>query len=239
MRSTLTSLYYPMCVMRPRLLDLFCCAGGAAMGYERAGFDVLGVDIVRQPNFPFEFHRQDAMAVLELLCADVSRFGPVDAIHASPPCQRYSPLAARHPEREYPDLVGPVRRLLRKVGLPYVIENVPGAPLHRAVGLCGSMFGLGAGGRYLKRHRLFECSFPASAPSGCRHRGEAIGVYGSGGAWQAQVSAIDMEPRGGYQGTIEERREAMQIDWMTRDELAEAIPPAYTEHIGIHLRNAL
>src|SRR5512139_314282 len=147
----------------PRILDLFCGAGGAAVGYHRAGFDVVGVDINPQPNYPFEFVQADALWALQqlqvgsLLDYHLSDF---DAIHASPPCQRYSTATKRNgTELEHPDLIGPTRELLQATGLPYVIENVVGAPLRDSILLCGSWFALGADGYRLKRHRLFETSW--------------------------------------------------------------------------------
>jgi site-specific DNA-cytosine methylase len=131
--------------MKPRLLDLFCGAGGAGMGYHRAGFEVVGVDIAPQPHYPFEFHQGDA---LEYLAAHGHEF---DAIHASPPCQRYSSIQRiTKNKHKWPDLVDPVRQLLIKSGKPYVIENVQGAPLRVDAFMCGSMFGLG-----MIRHRIF------------------------------------------------------------------------------------
>ena len=233
----------------PRLLDLFCGAGGAAMGYHRAGFEVVGVDIKPQPRYPFEFVRADALEVLAELAAGADWFLgrdggthriAADAIHASPPCQAYSVLRRANPGAEYPDLIEPTRRLLIAAGLPWVIENVPGAPLNHSIVLCGSMFGLGADGRQLRRHRLFETSFPIMQPE-CQHRGEAIGVYGFNGDGHGPYTFENRRGRdpdarrGGYQGTAGECREAMDIDWMTRAALTQAIPPAYTEHIGHYL----
>lgn len=204
---------------RPLLLDLFCGAGGAAFGYHFAGFDVLGVDNRPQPNYPYEFVQADA---LDYLAQHGSRF---DAVHASPPCQGYSKLAAMHPEKrnDYPRLIVPVRKLLLGAGSPYVIENVEGSPLTAPLLLCGSMFRLGVARGYLRRHRLFECNFPVVQPR-CKHVGNAVGVYGHGGhagkhrmLYRAEASV------------------AMGIDWMTRDELTQAIPPAYTVWIGTQL----
>lgn len=138
----------------PRLLDLFCGAGGTAMGYYQAGFEVIGVDMNPQPHFPFEFIQADAMTF------PIEGF---DVIHASPPCQLYS-AANRFVRRPYPDLVGPIRQRIRHTGLPYVIENVPGAPLLNPGTLCGTMFGLS-----VYRHRLFESNLPLTFPSRCTH----------------------------------------------------------------------
>ena len=140
---------------KPRLLDLFCCAGGAGMGYSRAGFDVVGVDLSPQKNYPFEFIQADALAL------DPKFLASFDAIHASPPCQSYSDLAKRNGNaHEWPRLIEPVREILRSTGLPYVIENVEGAPMIDAVVLCGTMFP----GLRVLRHRLFEANFEIIAP---------------------------------------------------------------------------
>jgi DNA (cytosine-5)-methyltransferase 1 len=212
---------------RPRLLDLFCGAGGCSVGYERAGFDVVGVDIKPQPRYPFEFHQAD---VLEYLARPFWWFR-FDAIHASPPCQAHSTLGSLWKDREHPDLVAPVRERLKASGLPYVIENVVGAPLDNPVMLCGSTFGLGANGRQLRRHRLFESNVAIMAFP-CQHVGQPVGVYGHGGGGSMTR---------GYKGTGDEYREAMGMHWagLTKAEIAQAIPPAYTEHIGGYLLAAL
>ena len=229
---------------RPLLLDLFCGAGGAAVGYHRAGFEVVGVDNRPQPHYPFEFHQADAL--------EWDDFDGFDAIHASPPCQAYSVLRRANSDAEYPDLIGPTRILLERAELPWVIENVPGSPLAHSVELCGSMFALGAISgdgakaescfRELRRHRLFETSFPMLQPT-CQHRGEAIGVYGGGptGRYTFENGArLDRYGRrGGYQGTVAEKREAMGIDWMNAAEINQAIPPAYTELVGAQLIDQL
>ena len=150
--------------MRPRLLDLFCGAGGAAMGYSRAGFDVVGVDINYQPNYPFRFVQADALRFLLWIVRgdkDASAWiRGVDAIHASPPYQRYSTATKRNGNAEsHPDLIAPVREHLRTTGLPYVIENVVGAPLFDASMLCGSGFNLGTKTHQLRRHRKFEANW--------------------------------------------------------------------------------
>jgi DNA (cytosine-5)-methyltransferase 1 len=213
----------------PRLLDLFCGAGGAAMGYHRAGFDVVGVDIRPQPNYPFEFIEYDALEFVGMynLDADVDglRFS---AVHASPPCQAYSDLRTmRGVAGAYPDLVDAVRELLVATHLPYVIENVPGSPVaaqntldgRYGIRLDGAMFGLEEGEYGLERERWFECSFPIVQPNGRRRAPLRVGVHGGG------------QP--GRHGGRDKR--VMGIDWMTRDELNEAIPPAYTELIGHQL----
>lgn len=224
---------------RPRLLDLFCGAGGAGMGYHRAGFEVVGIDVKDQPRYPFTFYQDDALTVLERV---VSGLGMYDAIHASPPCQAYSVLRRANPGAEYPDLVAPTRELLERSGLPWVMENVPGAPLATTIVLCGSMFGLGAGPRQLRRHRLFETNVMMLQPS-CRHEGEAVGVYGGGPTgrytFENGIRKGLKGRRGGYQGTAAERREAMGIDWMNGTEINQAIPPAYTEFIGTQLLASL
>jgi DNA (cytosine-5)-methyltransferase 1 len=215
-------------MMRPRLLDLYCAAGGASMGFHRAGFDVVGVDIAPQPHYPFEFHQGDAVEFL------IERWREFDAVHASPPCFLNSTLKTRLPsEHGHVDLIPRTRLYLRSTGLPYVIENVPGAALIDPIVLCGSMFGLGSGDYYLKRHRLFESNQELHLPGSCRHVGYAIGVHGGGGVRRTTTV------RGGYQGTKAERMEAMGIDWMSYDELSLAIPPAYAEHIGHQLLASL
>jgi DNA (cytosine-5)-methyltransferase 1 len=206
---------------RPRLLDLFCGAGGAAMGYHRAGFEVVGVDIKPQPRYPFEFIQADALRWL----ADAMSEGATgfDAIHASPPCQAFTNAQVIH-GREHPDLLTPTRALLEQTGLPWVIENVPGAPMRKDLVLCGTQFDALSGQHgQLVRHRWFEFSDPSIAPSlvhPCRHDRPTVSVFGHGGHI--------------YHG-VEDWREVMGIDWMTRDELAQAIPPAYTEFIGAQL----
>ena len=207
---------------RPRLLDLFCCAGGAGMGYSRAGFDVVGVDIDPQPNYPFEFHQGDALQFL-------ARHGrEFDVIHASPPCQGYTALKAVH-GNPWPLLIDPVRDLLERVGVPYVIENVQGAPVRRDLTLCGEMFGLG-----VLRHRYFELGgWEAAQPEHVPHRGRVAG-WRHGEYFDGPYFAV--YGNGGGKGTIAQWQAAMGIDWTSdRRELAEAIPPAYTEFIGAQL----
>jgi DNA (cytosine-5)-methyltransferase 1 len=208
---------------RPRLLDLFCGAGGAAMGYHRAGFDVVGVDNRPQPRYPFEFHQADALDYLERVIA-YGGWG-FDAIHASPPCQAFTAARVIHGNK-HPDLLTPTRELLEVTGLPWVIENVPGAPMRADVTLCGSHFNLRSENGRLIRHRWFEFGFPYfEMQHPCSgHDGNVVSVFGHGGHV--------------YHG-VDDWREVMGIDWMTRDELAQAIPPAFTEHIGRQLIDAL
>jgi DNA (cytosine-5)-methyltransferase 1 len=210
----------------PRILDLFCKAGGAGMGYHLAGFDVVGVDIEPQPRYPFEFVQADA---LEYLAEHGREF---DAVHASPPCQSYSVTASLH-DVEYPRLIEPLRDLLRQTGLPFVIENVEGArqALNNPVRLCGSSFGLG-----VRRHRLFETSFPVMFPPLCAHylQPEPVDVTGTGasriGARMDGGGGNSRKPR-----NLAHAREVLGIDWMTRPELSESVPPAFTEFLGEQL----
>lgn len=202
---------------RPRLLDLFCGAGGAAMGYHHAGFDVVGVDIDPQPRYPYEFHQADWWESLFDLWPNF------DAVHASPPCQAYSTTASLH-ANEYPKLISRVRGAVSAIPVPYIIENVAGArrDLQNHVQLCGSSFGLG-----VRRHRLFETSFSVMFPPPCAHylQPEPIDVTGTGG------------PGGRHRKptSLAHAREVMGIDWMNREELSEAIPPAYTAWLGERL----
>lgn len=214
--------------MRPRLLDLFCGAGGAAVGYHRAGFDIVGIDIAPQPNFPFEFKQADAMNL-----EHDSLLG-FDAIHASPPCQAYSDLAARNGNRDaWPQLIEPVRELLEDTGLPYVIENVEGSPLINYIVLCGTMFE----GLRVLRHRLFETNFPIVAPAHGKHPlvhtlDKRKRHYGKTCEWKDYVQVT-----GGGNCSIASARDAMGIDWMTKKEINESIPPTYAQFVGETLIN--
>lgn len=198
--------------MRYKVLDLFCGAGGAAMGLHRAGFEVVGVDIVEQPNYPFDFIHADALEV---------ELDGYDAYWASPPCQAYSIGTATwrvHKGYRYPDLIAPIRARLMETGKPYVIENVVGAPLHPTLMLCGLMFGL-----KVLRHRLFETSFPVEQPPHPEHP-------------TVPLSEVGMYTVAGHmRGSLAEWQEAMGIDWMTKEEMVEAVPPAYAEYIGRQL----
>jgi DNA (cytosine-5)-methyltransferase 1 len=204
-------------VTRPRLLDLFCGAGGCSVGYHRAGFDVVGVDVKPQPNYPFEFHEADALTF------PLEGF---DAIHASPPCPSYSFATHYHgTQGNHPDLYAPVRALLHDTGLPYVIENVPGSPVRKDLVLCGEMFGL-----RVHRHRLFETGrFFVMRPP---HAPHAL----KGALHNCHIEAGHARLVAGNYADHEDAADAMGIDWpMSRRELANAIPPAYTEHIGGYL----
>ena len=208
---------------RPRLLDLFCGAGGAAMGYHRAGFDVVGVDLEPQPSYPFEFVQADAL--------DYPLDG-FDAIHASPPCQ-FATDYKRRPAHVHdsPNLIAATRRRLDAPGVPYVIENVERALSHlrNPITLCGSSFGLD-----VRRHRLFECSFPVMAPP-CAH------------GWQTprfpqatnRANLRSTVEIGVWRIPLETQQRAIGIDWMGVAELSQAIPPAYTELIGYQLLDRL
>ena len=208
---------------RPRLLDLFCGAGGTTAGYYRAGFDVTGVDIAKQPNYMFRAHKADAVTF---------PLDGFDAVHASPPCQSYSGMTNCRPgvSGEYPQLIDVMRDRLAAWGGPWVIENVAGSGLAsqddllgtHGLLLCGAMFGLP-----LYRHRLFEASFPMCAPNHPRHDVPAS----KAGHWKpGTIISV-----AGNCAPIALARQAMGIGWMTRDELAESIPPAYTEYIGASL----
>lgn len=201
---------------KPKVLDLFCGAGGAGAGYARAGFEVAGWDIEHHPGYPFEHHVGDALEVL----ADVEYVRSFDLVHASPPCQAYT-NAAKIMSRKHPDLVGPVRECLVAAGVPYIIENVVGAPLIDPVTLCGAMFP----GLRTYRHRLFESNMPLTTPP---HPDHVVPTTKMG---RRPREGEFMHVVGNFSG-VAAAREAMGIDWMTRDDLREAIPPAYTEHLG-------
>jgi DNA (cytosine-5)-methyltransferase 1 len=213
--------------VKPLLLDMFCCQGGAAEGYARAGFEVVGVDINPQPRYPFRFHRFDALQVLDSVVRGGGSFmgQKLDAIHASPPCQRYS-NTQRIRDREHPDLIAPTRARLAASGLPYVIENVMGAAndLREPIMLCGAMFPA----LRVYRHRLFECSFPITAPAHPAHVAPQVkmGRAPGPGEW---VQAV-----GNFSG-VSEARGAMEMPWASREGLREAVPPAYAEYVGGYL----
>lgn len=226
---------------RPRLLDLFCGAGGAAHGYWLAGFDVVGVDIKPQPNYPFRFAQADAIDWLHdvLLCQrtglkDMRGFpiAEIDAIHASPPCQASTAYKRTGLVGDYPDLIGTVSEYLEATGLPYVIENVEGAPLLNPVTICGTMFDPPM---EVQRHRLFETNWDLEPPQWpCRHKlnGPRFPASTNRHVGSRRTLAI-----GQWNTPLERQKQAMGIGWdVTLEELSEAIPPAYTEFIGLQLR---
>ena len=209
-----------------RLLDLFCCAGGAGVGYSKAGFEVVGVDIEPQPNCPFRLIQADALAL------DRKFVASFDAVHASPPCQSYSDLANRNGNADaWPRLIEPVRNMLIKSGLPYVIENVDGAPLRNPIVLCGTMFP----GLRVLRHRLFEANFLLLAPGHGKH--PRVHTFDKRKSHYGRTDDMRdfVQVTGGGNCRIAAARDAMGIDWMTKNELNEAIPPAYTQWIGEQL----
>ncbi|KOU62345.1 DNA cytosine methyltransferase [Streptomyces sp. IGB124] len=216
---------------RPALLDLFCCAGGAGMGYHRAGYDVIGVDIRPRPNYPFTFIQGDALAVVADLISsgEIRRFA---AAHASPPCQGKCALTVGTNQAmgwggAHIDLVAPTRKLLDASGLPYVIEQPDGkADVRKDITLCGEQFGLG-----VLRHRNFELGgWTATQPKHVRHRGYVRGWRHGEYRDGPYVAAYGS---GGGKATVAEMQTAMGIHWTdVREELTEAIPPAYSEWLG-------
>lgn len=209
---------------RLRLLDLFCGAGGCSVGYARAGFEVMGVDVEPHSDYPFTLRVADALAVL----TDGGFVRGFDVVHASPPCQAYTTMSNRK-RGDWPDLIAPVREALRATGRPYVIENVPGAAalMLGPVLVHGGMFGLG-----VNRPRLFECSLPLMAYRAPSVR-DPVGVYGKLDGRRLWTRVDGSEQRAAR--SLEEARSAMGIDWMSWADLTEAIPPAYTEFIGVQL----
>lgn len=212
--------------MSRRLLDLFCGAGGAAVGYHRAGFEVVGVDIDPQPEYPFEFIRGNALDVIREIGGDF------DAIHASPPCQHFTKYknVRKDIKERYEDLVEPTRAALHVAGKPFAIENVEGAPIERSFVLCGSMFGLD-----VQRHRLFETSFFALQPL-CNHSVWKRDRFPGGRSRErghARVLCRGTVEVGRWNIPIATQQKAMGIDWITDLRmLSESIPPAYTRWIG-------
>lgn len=215
-----------------RLLDICCGAGGASAGYVEAGFEVIGVDIEHH-DYPWgDFYQDDAIAALE----QVAQYGTydgqrIDAIHISPPCQRWA-TGTRDPEK-HPDLITPSRPLLEQIGVPYVIENVPGAPLIDPVMLCGSSFNWRGRPLGVRRHRHFETSFAVKRRPNCQHaaQGTPVGVYGDHPD-SREFFRPDGTRRGAKATSLKQGQDAMGIDWMVWVDLKEAIPPAYTLWLG-------
>jgi len=214
---------------QPRLLDLFCGGGGASYGYYLAGFEVVGVDINPQPYYPFEFYQADAM--------DFPLDG-FDAIHASPPCQAFTPLSVlpgAGVKRPPVDLVAPTREKLSKSGALYVIENVPQAPLVSPTLLCGTMFGLS-----IYRHRMFESNYPLSPLKHPEHKALCMRA---GYLPTPERPFMSIHGRGGHNSKawVEKAAEYMGVPWLSlsHDAVCEAIPPAYTEFVGHQLMDSL
>jgi DNA (cytosine-5)-methyltransferase 1 len=232
---------------KPRLLDLFCGAGGAAMGYYRASFQPYGIDNRPQPHYPFPFLQMDALEAMERLLrgegltfssGETLYLNDFDAYHASPPCQAFSTIGkmyrSKMPKKERVDLIKPIRSILIKTGKPYIIENVPGSPLINPVRLCGSTFCLG-----VRRHRHFEANFYIAMPI-CFHKKQStiFAVYGD----HPENCRVRTDGKGGNikrAPSVEVGSSAMGIDWMDWKELTQAIPPAYTEYIGKYLMEAI
>jgi DNA (cytosine-5)-methyltransferase 1 len=201
---------------RPKLLDLFCCQGGASAGYVAAGFEVVGVDLNPQPRYPYRFFQRDALNFLDI---HGKRF---DAIHASPPCQAFT-NCQRIQGNEHPDLIEPTRKLLERLDVPWVIENVEGAPLNDPTLLCGEMFGLRT-----YRHRLFESNVPLAPPTHPPHLKRTTKMG------RPVRDGENMHVVGNFTG-VDLARDVMGMPWASRDGLREAIPPAYAEFIGRQL----
>lgn len=196
---------------KPRALDLFCCAGGAGMGLHRAGFEIVGVDIKAQPNYPFEFHQGDALTY---------PLDGFDFIWASPPCQAHSKTRAIH-GKDYPDLIPQTRERLEGSGALWAMENVPGAPLRNPIVLCGTMFGL-----KVIRHRHFETNFDVGLVPEC-------GRHGSTNSHRGYSTGAEFVTVAGNNYRRVEGAAAMGIDWyIPRPLLSQAIPPAYSEFVG-------
>lgn len=217
---------------RPRLLDVFCGAGGCSVGYDRAGFDVVGVDIEPHADYPFRFVHADALDVL----ADRAFLDGFDVVHASPPCPRYSVVTPDDRRDAHPDLVAPVLDALRSWGGEWVVENVPGAPLPGATLLCGQAMGL----RNVKRHRLFLASVLLLSP-GCACTGEPVyGVHGDHGESDRERLRTAARGRTGKARDVEHARALLGAPWVTSwDDLTDLIPPAYAEYVGSQMLAAL
>jgi DNA (cytosine-5)-methyltransferase 1 len=219
-----------------RLLDLFCCAGGAAEGYHRAGFDeIVGIDLKAQPRYPFEFFQTDAIDALKMGGVGHWNMEDFDAIHASPPCQHYSVASKSWNGRrdDHPDLVAMTRWLLMATGKPYIIENVVGAPLVNPVILCGTMFPK----LRVIRHRLFESNIALKVPEHPKGKHPLVYTLDKRKAHYGKLNEMTdyVSVNGGGNCSREAARDAMGIPWMTKTELNEAIPPDYTELLGRQL----
>ena len=203
-----------------KLLDLYCCGGGAGYGYEKAGYDVTGIDIEPQPKHRGKIIIADAIEYLK------AHFQEYDVIHASPPCQKYSmsSMQFRKAGKEYADLIEITRKELIKTGKPYIIENVPGAPLHNPIELCGAMFGMRT-----YRHRLFESNMPIKAPEHPEHKNPNAKMG------RKAKSHEHIQYVGHFSG-VKEVQEMTGLHWLGQYELAQSIPPQYTEYLGNQIR---
>jgi DNA (cytosine-5)-methyltransferase 1 len=224
-------------VTAPVLWDFYCCDGGAGEGYRRAGFRVVGFDKDLHGYPPGLFVHGDAIAILEILVrwGRVPFLGRPDLLHGSPPCHDHSDLSSLSGLDGTGDLLARTRQLFTATGLPYVIENVEGAPMVDPLTLCGSEFDLWADcadgrRRQLRRHRLFESNVWLMGAGGCHHKGQPVGVYGTGGGGPMTR---------GYKGNLTESRQAMGMPWASRADVSQAIPPRFTEHIGGQLLAAI
>jgi DNA (cytosine-5)-methyltransferase 1 len=220
---------------KPVLLDTFCKAGGATKGYQEAGFYVVGVDTEPQPNYcGDEFYQAEALEFID------QNWRHVDAIHASPPCQKYTGMRNMTLSRfgsvktDHPDLIKPTREALARTGLPYIIENVQNSPLETVVILCGASLGL----RNVSRHRHFESNYLFFAPRcACRQEAYTIGIYGS--KPDGRRVSYRQHRLCRVANSLEEAQGLLEIDWMTWDEIRNAIPPRYTKYLGDQLLNVL
>jgi DNA (cytosine-5)-methyltransferase 1 len=209
--------------MRPRALDLFSGAGGATKGLQRAGFHVTGVDLFAQPRYCGDaFIQADALSPP----VDLREF---DFIWASPICQADTAMKTMHNAKHHERLIEPTRALLIASGVPYAIENVEGAPLINPVTLCGTQFGLWCDEWELRRHRPIETSFPVLGHP-CDHKRATLGIYG--GHVRDRRRRPGSHARGLQDPPIAVAHRLMEINWMTLQELSQAIPPAYSEFIG-------
>lgn len=206
---------------RPRLADLCCGGGGASKGLDRAGFDVVGFDIEPQPRYPFEFHQQDVMDV------DLSGF---QAVWASPPCKIFSNANQSKAASSSGDLITPVRQKIKDAGHPYIIENVPGAPLENHITLCGQSFNL-----QLLRHRWFESNCLLWGPQCPGHYDVRTGLGPRFRGWSSFARGANVITVVGNHYNFKDGKIAMGIDWMGKKELTQAVPPAYSEHLGRQL----
>jgi len=203
-----------------KLLDLYCCGGGAGHGYENAGYDVTGIDNEPQPKHRGKIIIADAIEYLKL------HFQEYDIIHASPPCQKYSmsSMQFRKAGKEYVDLIEITRNELIKTGKPYIIENVPGAPLNNPIELCGAMFGMRT-----YRHRLFESNMPIKAPEHPKHKNPNAKM-GRKAKEHEHIQYV------GHFSGVKEVQEMTGLHWLGQYELAQSIPPQYTEYLGNQIR---